>query len=87
MLSACIQLNSIGLSKNILRALSASKTDMPDLEAFPKSHVITFKYYVGVIQFLEENYEAVCMSSTTCQRTSYSPSMVRRRSISLMRGT
>ena len=50
------KLNSIGLSKNILRALSASRTDMPALEAFPRSHIVTFKYYVGVIQFLEEDY-------------------------------
>ena len=54
-----MQLNSIGLSKNILRALLASKTDMPDLEMFPKSHIVTFKYYVGVISFLEENYKQV----------------------------
>ena len=50
------KLNSIGLSKNILRALSASRTDMPALESFPKSHIVTFKYYFGVIQFLEEDY-------------------------------
>jgi COP9 signalosome complex subunit 12 len=29
---------------------------MPPLEAFPKSHVVTFKYYCGVIAFLEEDY-------------------------------
>ncbi len=29
---------------------------MPALEAFPRSHIVTFKYYVGVIQFLEEDY-------------------------------
>ena len=29
---------------------------MPPLTAFPKSHMVTFKYYVGVISFLEENY-------------------------------
>ncbi|CAF9925174.1 MAG: COP9 signalosome (CSN) subunit [Heterodermia speciosa] len=51
------KLNSISLSKNILRALSASRTDMPVLEAFPKSHIVTFKYYVGVIFFLEEDYK------------------------------
>ncbi|KAI9868206.1 MAG: PCI domain-containing protein 2 [Trichoglossum hirsutum] len=50
------KLNSIGLSKNILRALEASSSDMPPLEAFPKSHIVTFKYYVGVIWFLEEDY-------------------------------
>ena len=53
------KLNSIGLSKNILRAISASKMDTPQLEAFPKSHIVTFKYYVGVIQFLEEDYAHV----------------------------
>ncbi|MCJ1404325.1 COP9 signalosome (CSN) subunit [Xylographa trunciseda] len=50
------KLNSIGLSKNILRALQASRNDMPPMEAFPKSHIVTFKYYVGVILFLEEDY-------------------------------
>ena len=33
---------------------------MPDLSVFPKSHIVTFKYYVGVIKFLEEDYTAVC---------------------------
>jgi hypothetical protein len=32
---------------------------MPTLDAFPKAHQLTFKYYVGVIYFLEENYEEV----------------------------
>ena len=53
------KLNSVSLSKNILRALSASRTDMPELESFPKSHIVTFKYYVGVISFLEEDYKQV----------------------------
>ena len=53
------QLNSIGLSKNILRALNVSQSDMPPLESFPKSHTVTFLYYVGVIHFLEEDYVKV----------------------------
>ena len=32
---------------------------MPTLDAFPKSHIVTFKYYVGVIFFLEEDYKQV----------------------------
>ncbi len=32
---------------------------MPNLDAFPLAHQVTFKYYVGVIYFLEENYEEV----------------------------
>ncbi|KAG8533890.1 uncharacterized protein KY384_001631 [Bacidia gigantensis] len=52
------RLNSISLCKNILRAISASSTDMPPDSQFPKSHICTFKYYVGVIQFLSEDYTA-----------------------------
>ncbi|KAI0999330.1 hypothetical protein K3495_g8864 [Podosphaera aphanis] len=51
------KLNSITLSKNILRALQAYRGDMPTLDAFPMAHQVTFKYYVGVISFLEEAYE------------------------------
>lgn len=36
---------------------------MPPLEAFPRSHIVTFKYYVGVIFFLEEDYKQVCPPS------------------------
>lgn len=38
------------------------KGDMPPLEAFPKSHRVTFKYYEGVLFFLEENYLEVSIS-------------------------
>ncbi|RAL17575.1 protein csn12 [Aspergillus homomorphus CBS 101889] len=50
------KLNTVGLSKNLLRALNAQSADLPDLSAFPKSHTVTFKYYIGVIHFLDENY-------------------------------
>lgn len=29
---------------------------MPPLEAFPKAHQVTYRYYLGVINFLEEDY-------------------------------
>lgn len=54
-----MQIGSVGLSKNLLRALNASSVDLPDLSAFPKSHIVTFQYYVGVIHFLDENYAQV----------------------------
>ena len=53
------KLNSVTLSKNIIRALQASRGDMPDVDLFPKSQQVTFKYYMGVIQFLEEDYKQV----------------------------
>ncbi|TEA12051.1 Protein CSN12-like protein [Colletotrichum sidae] len=50
------KLNSASLSRTILKALSTNRGDMPPLEAFPKSQRVTFKYYEGVLFFLEENY-------------------------------
>ena len=49
------QLNSISLSKNILRALSVS-VDTPPESAFPRSQISTFHYYNGIIAFLDEDY-------------------------------
>ncbi|KAI1815559.1 PCI domain-containing protein [Poronia punctata] len=49
------KLNSESLSKNILRAISVA-TDIPPIDKFPKSQQVTFKYYEGVLAFLEENY-------------------------------
>lgn len=54
------KLNSISLSKNIINAMKATRGDMPELSQFPKSHQVTFKYYLGVISFLDENYTEVC---------------------------
>lgn len=50
------RVNSISLSKNILRSISAAASDMPPVERFPKAHQVTFNYYVGVIYFLDEAY-------------------------------
>lgn len=36
---------------------------MPPLEMFPKSQRVTFKYYEGVLFFLEENYTEVGVRS------------------------
>lgn len=29
------------------------------MEQFPKSHIVTFRYYLGVIHFLDEEYHKV----------------------------
>ncbi|KAK5631551.1 hypothetical protein RRF57_007265 [Xylaria bambusicola] len=50
------RLNSEPLSKNILKAISAGRADIPPIDKFPKSQQVTFKYYEGVLAFLEENY-------------------------------
>jgi len=32
---------------------------MPTLDKFPKAHIVTFEFYVGIIHFLEEDYAKV----------------------------
>lgn len=52
------KLNSASLSRTILTSLKAydQRGDMPPLESFPKSQRVTFRYYEGVLFFLEEDY-------------------------------
>lgn len=49
------RLKSVSLCRNILRALNAAA--LPPLESFAKSQQVTFRYYVGVLAFLNEEYE------------------------------
>lgn len=56
------RLNQASLSRNILKNLRANERDMPQLNQFPKSQQVTFKYYEGVLFFLEENYVEVRIS-------------------------
>ncbi|PGH14190.1 hypothetical protein AJ79_03163 [Helicocarpus griseus UAMH5409] len=51
------KLGAISSCKSLLRAIEASHADLPPFSAFPKSHIVTFKYYLGVICFLDENYK------------------------------
>jgi COP9 signalosome complex subunit 12 len=64
------RLNSISLSRNVLKALHAYKGDMPPFEGFPRPQKVTFKYYEGVLSFLEENYAEVLLrfESNYCEQ-------------------
>ncbi|KAF1800020.1 hypothetical protein V8B55DRAFT_1368060 [Mucor lusitanicus] len=48
------KLKQQNLCKNILRAVKAA--DMPSLDQFSKSDRVTFRYYLGRLYFLEEDY-------------------------------
>ncbi|KAK4511528.1 uncharacterized protein ATC70_012743 [Mucor velutinosus] len=48
------KLKQQNLCKNILRALKAA--DMPSIDQFSKSDRVTFRYYLGRLYFLEEDY-------------------------------
>jgi COP9 signalosome complex subunit 12 len=50
------KLKKIPLTKSVINALEAASDDLPPLQLFPKAHRCTFKYYRGVIEFLQENY-------------------------------
>lgn len=52
------QLKQQNLCKNVLRAVRAS-ADLPGVEQFPKAHRVTYRYYLGVLNFLEEDYKKV----------------------------
>ncbi|KIK64846.1 hypothetical protein GYMLUDRAFT_160775 [Collybiopsis luxurians FD-317 M1] len=54
-LKSYFRLRRISLSKNILRALEANR-DIPALSHYPRSHQVTFRYYVGMIHFLNEEH-------------------------------
>ncbi|KAI1763552.1 PCI domain-containing protein [Hypoxylon sp. FL1150] len=66
------RLGSTALSKNVLKVVSAGRGDMPTLDRFPKSQQVTFKYYEGVLAFLDENYvlaeEQLTMAWQLCHK-------------------
>ncbi|KAH7916232.1 hypothetical protein BJ138DRAFT_1139900 [Hygrophoropsis aurantiaca] len=54
-LKCYFRVKRISLSKNILRALNANP-DVPALSLYPRSHQVTYRYYLGMISFLNEDY-------------------------------
>ncbi|KAF8607001.1 hypothetical protein BDV93DRAFT_604299 [Ceratobasidium sp. AG-I] len=50
------KVNRITLSRNIIRAIHAN-TDIPPLSQYPRADQVTYKYYVGLINFLNENHK------------------------------
>ncbi|KAJ6462676.1 hypothetical protein C8R47DRAFT_1026908 [Mycena vitilis] len=45
----------ISLTKNIIKVLE-NNADIPALELYPRSHQVTYRYYIGMINFLNEEY-------------------------------
>jgi len=52
------QLKAISLSKNVVNSINAQK-ELPAFELFHAPDRVTFKYYVGVLSFLQEDYARV----------------------------
>lgn len=51
------RVNRIALSRNIMRAIHAN-ADIPPLAQYSRADQVTYKYYVGLINFLNENHQA-----------------------------
>ncbi|KAI4916559.1 hypothetical protein J4E85_010215 [Alternaria conjuncta] len=49
------KLKAISLSKNVVRSIEA-QSDLPTFELYPRAHRVTYKYYLGVLAFLQEDY-------------------------------
>ncbi|ORY76967.1 hypothetical protein BCR37DRAFT_382959 [Protomyces lactucae-debilis] len=48
------KLNNLSLTKNVLRAVEVS--ELPSLQYFPKAHLVTWQYYLGVSLFMNGDY-------------------------------
>ncbi|TFL07829.1 hypothetical protein BDV98DRAFT_600080 [Pterulicium gracile] len=48
------KMKQIALAKNILRGVEIA--DLPALTSYPRSHQVAYRYYLGMIDFMNENY-------------------------------
>ncbi|KAF2868695.1 hypothetical protein BDV95DRAFT_579069 [Massariosphaeria phaeospora] len=49
------KLKAISLSKNVVKSIGA-QGDLPPFSRYPLGHQVTYKYYTGVLSFLQEDY-------------------------------
>ncbi|OBZ70495.1 Protein CSN12 [Grifola frondosa] len=54
-LKCYFRVKRISLAKNILRAINANP-DIPPLSSYPRSHQVTYRYYIGMLSFLNEDF-------------------------------
>jgi hypothetical protein len=57
-LTHATQLKAVSLSKNVVRSIEA-QSDLPPFHLYPKAHRVTYRYYTGVLAFLQEDYTKV----------------------------
>ncbi|KAI0722381.1 COP9 signalosome complex subunit 12 [Cerioporus squamosus] len=54
-LKCYFRVKRVSLAKNILRAIDANP-DIPPLSQYPRSHQVTYRYYIGMLGFLNEDF-------------------------------
>lgn len=57
LLNAYFEIGQYNLCKNAIRALEVS--ELPDINAIPKSHSVSFHFYLGKYYFMMEEYAKV----------------------------
>jgi len=65
--SSFLQVNRPTLCKNIIRAIGSSSNPQP-FETYPIGHRVTWRYYMGMLAFLEEDYSKVSSILYTTKR-------------------
>lgn len=56
LLKSYFRIRRVGLSKNILRVFEVAD-DIPLLTNYPRSHQVTYRYYLGMYNYLNEDYD------------------------------
>ncbi|KAK9462330.1 uncharacterized protein V1516DRAFT_621073 [Lipomyces oligophaga] len=53
------RLGNLSLATSVIRVLNASSNagDVPSLDTYPKAHIVTFRYYAGVLAFAQGDYD------------------------------
>ncbi|KAJ3215484.1 COP9 signalosome (CSN) subunit [Dinochytrium kinnereticum] len=79
-LTFVIILKQINLAGNLIKSLRSA--DLPELEKFPIGHVVTFKYYMGVLAFYNEQYakadEELTFAIRHCRAYGPAPELYKR---------
>lgn len=69
------KLNTRSLAKSVLKVLKSKKADLPALDRYPKSHIVTFLFYSGVLHFMDEEYltatEDLTKALSECHKSSH----------------
>ncbi|KAJ6192936.1 hypothetical protein J3E72DRAFT_398755 [Bipolaris maydis] len=76
------KLKAISLSKNVVRSIEA-QSDLPTFELYPRAHRVTYKYYLGVLSFLQEDYAKAESSLQQAWESCYSRSQHTNRNLIL----
>lgn len=68
------KINKRTLASSTLKVLKSKKADLPALDEYPASHAVTFLYYSGVIQFMDEDYQGATENLSLALNQAYKTS-------------